>query len=161
MYFSLRFSNWCRQSRHYNATHFLSLHCMSKPFHTQVDSLSDEGNSEYSLPISLLDDLCLDLCPCTTARARCCDIAHLLKYCTSQCHMKNHMPRIWLVVQDPELSSQKKNQGMARSVPDPFPSARMGSGNETTCSLIPRHYSQLIHPSIILCWKDQGAWGQG
>ena len=113
----------------YNATCFLSLHCMSKPFHTQVDSLPDEGNSEYTLPVGLLNDLCL----CTTARAQ-CDIAHLIKYCASQCHMKNHMPRIWLVVQDPELSSQQ-NQGMAWSVPDPFPSLRVGSGNETACKV--------------------------
>ena len=71
---------------------FLSLHCTSKPFHTQVDSLSDEGNSEYTctLPVSFLNDLCLDLCPCIIAWVRCCDIAHWLKYCTSQCREKSH-----------------------------------------------------------------------
>ena len=36
-----------------------------------------------------------------------------------------------MLVQDPELLSQQ-NQGMAQSVPDPFPSSRVGSGNETT-----------------------------
>ena len=51
----------------YNATPFLSLNYTLKLSHSQVDSLPDKGNSEYTLPVSLLDDLCLDLCPCTTA----------------------------------------------------------------------------------------------
>ena len=123
----------------YNTTRFLSLHCTSKPFHTQVDSLWDEGDSEYKLPVSLLDNMCLDLCPCTTAWER-CDITHLLKYCTSQCHMKTQMHQIWLVIQDPELLSQQ-NQGMAWSVPDPFPFSGAGSGNETT----------LIY--MYVCWR--------
>ena len=60
----------------------------------QIDSLPDEGKLEYTLPVSLLDDLCLDLCPCTTVQAGCSDIVHVHKFCASQCHMKNHMPQI-------------------------------------------------------------------
>ena len=88
IYFSMRFSNWYRQSRHSptQCHSFLSLYCTSKPSHTQIDRLPDEGNS-YTSPVSLLDDPYLDLCPCTTGRVRYCDIMHLLNYCASQCHM--------------------------------------------------------------------------
>ena len=37
---------------------------------------------------------------------------------------------MWLVVQDPELSSQQK-QKKAQSVPDPFPREGVGSGDKT------------------------------
>ena len=43
---------------------------------------------------------------------------------------QNHMPAIWLVVQDPELSSQQK-QELGQSVPDPFPREGVGSGDKT------------------------------
>ena len=92
IYFSLRFLNWCKKSRYspIQRYSFLSLHvhCTSKPSQTQVDSLPDKGNLEYALPVSLLDDLCLDLCPCTTEQAGCCDIAHVQKYPMS--HEKSH-----------------------------------------------------------------------
>ena len=45
-------------------------------------------------------------------------------------HMPNCKPAIWLVVQDPELSSQQ-NQETAQRVPDPFPFLGMGSGHKT------------------------------
>ena len=46
------------------------------------------------------------------------------------CHMKSHMPEIWLVVKDPKLLSQKNNE-MAQSVPDPSSGEGVGSANKT------------------------------
>ena len=48
---------------------------------------------------------------------------------------QNHMPAIWLVVQDPGLSSQQK-QEMAWSVPHPFPHEGVESGDETTTFMV-------------------------
>ena len=71
MYFSLRFSNWSRQSNTMPLAFYPYIACSSLL-------------KLRLIAVSLLDYLCLDLCPCTTARARCCDTAHLQKYSMSQ-----------------------------------------------------------------------------
>ena len=58
-------------------------------------------------------------------------------------HISKHKPAIWLVVPDPELSSQQ-NQETAWIVPDPLPRLGVGSGHETTATCI--MYYTRTHP---------------
>ena len=113
---------------------FLSLNCTLKPSHSQVDSLPDEENSEYTSIAcqppwwSVLRSVSLHNCMSVHDVVTPANV-------TQKSHDSNLIGS----------SVSQQNQGMGWSMPDPFPSLRVGSENKTNKKITFAVFIKIFH----------------